>query len=478
MPIAPATSADAQFRLAQSLWERSDVIGCEGILRDLIAMDPAREDATMLLAKLLQSHASFEAASALVFNLCRRHGLAPDLCLRGAHFIQQCHRHAMADELCTATMTRHPVPAAFLAFAGHIKRELGDFAGARALYLAAIEANVDLNASFVLGALAHTLRYEDAGHPDFARFIAHFNATQAMPRARAATGFGLAKAYDDIGDHASAASILRTANALVRAELTWSTAAWKEFVARRRQEHPASMCNASAADFVPVFVLGLPRTGTTLTATHLARHARARDRGELRILRFIARQLIDSNHLNNAEAIEEAAALYLMHSRQDDAPATWYIDQDPLNFRYLHIIAAMFPQARVILCQRGRRDTALSLWSQDFAHEDCAFAYDFADIANYAAGHDALVEHWRQTLPLPIHALDYETLVADPDSTLQTLRKFVGMPESEVTAYGAAAPINTSSVWQARQPIYTRSVGRWRAYAPFVPELMQFPTGD
>ena len=167
-----------------------------------------------------------------------------------------------------------------------------------------------------------------------------------------------------------------------------------------------------------------------------------------------------------------------MHARQDDAPATWYIDQDPLNFRYLHIIAAMFPQARVILCQRERRDTALSLWSQDFAHEDCAFAYDFGDIADYAAGHDALVEHWRQTLPLPIHTTSYEDLVADPRSSLAALRDFAGMPEAGATTHDAAAPINSSSVWQARQPIYTRSVGRWRGYTPFIPELLQFPVSD
>lgn len=474
MPNAPANS-DAQFALARGYWEQSDVIRCEAILRDLLARDPAREDATMLLATLLQSRASLDAACALVFDLCRVHGFAPELSLRGAGFIQQCHRHAVADRLCAATMAQHPVTAAFLAFAGHIKRELGDFAGARELYLAAIDANVDLNASFVLGALAHTQRYVDASHPDFARLGAHFKATQASPRARAATGFGLAKAYDDIGDRESAARILRTANALVRSQLTWSADAWDDFVARRLQERVARARNTPTTEFVPVFVLGLPRTGTTLTATHLARHARARDRGELRILRFIAQQLIDGNHLSDADAIDEAAALYCMHARQDDAPATWYIDQDPLNFRYLHIIAAMFPQARIVLCQRQRRDTALSLWSQDFAHADCAFAYDFADIAHYAAGHDALVEHWRRTLPLPIHTTSYEDLVADPQGALASLREFAGMPAADATTRNAAAPINSSSVWQARQPIYTRSVGRWRVYAPFVPELRQFP---
>jgi len=225
-----------------------------------------------------------------------------------------------------------------------------------------------------------------------------------------------------------------------------------------------------------VFVLGLPRSGTTLTATRVAAHPRARDRGELRTLRFIANQLIAGNHLGDTTAIEEGAALYHAHARQDDAPATWYIDQDPLNFRYLHVIAAMFPHARVVLCQRDRRDTALSLWSQDFAHADCGFAYAFADIADYMAGFDELIAHWQRTLPLPIHISNYEDFVADPAHALAQLRAFIGMPDGETGTQGAPAPINSSSIWQARQPVYTRSVGRWRAYAPFVPELDRFPT--
>jgi len=129
-----------------------------------------------------------------------------------------------------------------------------------------------------------------------------------------------------------------------------------------------------------------------------------------------------------------------------------------------------------VLCRRDRRDTALSLWCQDFAHEDCGFAYDFADIAGYMAGFDELVTHWQRTLSISIHVCDYEDFVADPDAALAGLRGFIGMPSTETGAGEPAAPINSSSIWQARQPVYTRSVGRWRAYAPFIPELMSFPS--
>jgi len=469
-------SFEAGLAHARHLWQHDEVVACEAILRDLLARDPEHEEATFLLAQLLQTQGRLDAATALVLHWCRLRDFVLPASLRAAEFIRQCQRQALADEICKAALAQQETTADFLVLAGHVAREVGDFARARARYLAALDAGIDLNTSFVLGALANTLRYEDASHPDFAKLIVHFGNPDVSPRARAASGFGLAKAYDDIGDRKSAAGILRTANALVRSTQPWPAPEWREFVARRKHEHVVGARHDRFADFAPVFVLGLPRSGTTLTATRLASHPRARDRGELRTLRFIADQLIAGKHLSDSGAIDEASALYHAHARQDDAPATWYIDQDPLNFRYLHVIAAMFPRARVIVCRRDRRDTALSLWSQDFAHADCGFAYDFADIAGYMAGFDELIEHWQRTLPLPIHISEYEDFVADPTHALAKLRAFIGMPEGEAETHDAPMPINSSSIWQARQPVYTRSVGRWRAYAPFVAELNQFAT--
>jgi hypothetical protein len=133
----------------------------------------------------------------------------------------------------------------------------------------------------------------------------------------------------------------------------------------------------------------------------------------------------------------------------------------------------MFPQARVIHLRRGRADTALSLWTQDFAHADLGFAYDFGDMRACMAGHHALLQHWQRTLPLPILELDYETLVDEPAATLARLGGFIGA-QPGTHAAAEAAPVLSASVWQARQPVYRTSVGRWRAYAPFVPELARF----
>jgi tetratricopeptide (TPR) repeat protein len=470
--ITPA--ADAQFALAQSLWQRNEVQRCEPVLRELLAHSPAREDAALLLAELLRSQGRLEAASRVLFKLCRGRDFEPTMSMRAARFIQECDRHALAAEVCDGAIARGGNDPALLALAGNIARELGEFDKARSLYLAALDRGVDLNTHFVFGALAHTQQYVDPDHPDFQRFGAHFGNEAFTARSRASAGFALAKAYDDTGNPRSAAAVLREANALVRATLPWQPSTWQQLANARKLEQVARVSGATVEDFVPVFIVGLPRSGTTLTAAQLARHTSARDRGELRLLRFIAERLVRERLLGNAQAIREAAQLYRAHARQDDEPATWYLDQDPLNFRYLHVVAAMFPQVRVIVCRRNLRDTALSLWSQDFAHPDCAFAYDFASIAHYAAGYADLMRHWQRVLTVPIHTVDYESLVANPQGTLQVLCEFMGAPRVDADMAAGPAPINSSSVWQARQPIYSTSVGRWRRYLPYVPELEDF----
>ncbi|CAM5606956.1 hypothetical protein RLIN73S_03638 [Rhodanobacter lindaniclasticus] len=119
----------------------------------------------------------------------------------------------------------------------------------------------------------------------------------------------------------------------------------------------------------------------------------------------------------------------------------WYIDKDPNNFRYLDLIAAMFPQARVIHCRRGRADTALSIWFQGFARSHYGFANDLADIAEFFDGHDRLMRHWRERSPLPIFTLDYEALIDAPETTLEALRGFIGLPPLPASATSAAPTV-------------------------------------
>jgi len=474
MQATTPPSRDAHLAEARALFQGNEPVRAEALLHGLQTLQPADGDVGMLLAEVQRSQGHFSAAAGTLLDLCRANGFEAGMSLRCGEFVRQCDRHAVAARICDGALARGAVPPGLLMLAGNVAREAGDFETARARYLAALDAGIDLDRHHVFAALANTRRYAEAADPEIEWFARHFAAARFNPRSRASAGFALAKAQNDLGDYAAAARTLREANAMVHAAWPWDGAAWRQFVVARAGERVTPAKAPAGRDFVPVFIVGLPRTGTTLTATLLARASGARDRGELRTLRFIADRLIGGGHLGSGAALAEAAGLYRALAVQDDAPATWYLDQDPLNFRYLHIAAAMFPQARVIHLRRDRPDTALSLWSQDFAHPNLGFAYDFGDMHACMAGHDALMRSWKQDLRLPIFELAYETLVGEPGDTLARLCDFIGAQPVATESAGEAAPVLSASVWQARQPVYKTSVGRWRAYAPFVPELASF----
>jgi hypothetical protein len=284
----------------------------------------------------------------------------------------------------------------------------------------------------------------------------------------------LGKALDDLADYAGAAAVLREANAAMAARTSWRPERWQQFVEQQLAGRGLPRVEP-VHGFAPVFVIGLPRTGTTLITSLLSRDPRLRDRGELNWIGSMHALLASQDKLYDPEALSKVAALVSAQMRRDDAPATWYLDKNPLNFRYLDLIAALFPQAKIIHCRRQLSDTALSLWMQHFVHEDLGFSYDFSSIATFARGYERLLEHWRKVLPVQVLDLDYEVMVRDTDTTLGRVQAFLGATPIEVVPQSTSpGVITTASVWQARQPVYTRSIGRWHQYVPYVPELATF----
>ncbi|MDR3389011.1 MAG: sulfotransferase [Rudaea sp.] len=465
------------YWLAFVSWSRGDVSAAERQLRELLGRQPDHADALRLLAMLLRNDGRFGAAAQLALDSWRRQHGTVDNTLQCADFIRHCQRQALAAELCDEALHGGIRDPAIHAQAGMLALELGRFDAARSHLMAALDGGVDLNVWFVPAALAYAQRYSSARHPDFELFDRQLRNHALSQKAQASVKFALAKACDDIGDITRAAGLWREANLQARAIKPWSSDTYRSRIAVLLKTSCGNF-QLPPSDIIPIFIVGLPRSGTTLAAVLLGRHSQVRDRGELPHLGFIAERLSTGEHENDAGALHEAARLYYAHLRQDDAPARWYIDKTPVNFVRLDVVASLFPQAQVIHCRRNRRDTALSLYSQFFAHTDGDFAYDFLDIAAFAAGHDQLMEHWRRTLPLSIHTLDYEELAQRPAQTIAALRQRIGIADDNatVTRLPQDTVIASSSLWQATQPVYTSSIGRSRIYASHLPELARlFP---
>jgi tetratricopeptide (TPR) repeat protein len=439
--------------------------------RKALTRTPGHRQASLSLAFMLREHGRINAAAEVALALWRHHRDDPVLAQALLDFLRDSGAHVQANAIAEAAHARWPDHARLAALAGEIALALGDFAAARKALRRAVE--IDPGQSSAWLRLSYCQHCQDPADADLALIETAWKDPGLAPQSRICAGFATGKLRDDLNDVAGASAVLREANALARAVSRWNPAEWRAAIEQQiASRSPPPI--AFDANFVPVFVVGLPRSGTTLVATRLARHGAVRDRGELNWIAAMHAHLLSQNALLDASALQTVAPLIVTQMRRDDAPARCYIDKNPLNFRYLNLIQALFPNARIVHCRRGARDTALSLWSQHFAHPDLGFTYDFSAIAEVARSHDRLMAHWRATLPLAILDVAYEDLVADPAAQFDRLAEFLDLSDGPVAANDdIASPqvISTASVWQARQPVYTHAVGRWRRYAEFVPEL-------
>jgi tetratricopeptide (TPR) repeat protein len=468
-------SADIAFALAGLAQRAKRSDEAERLLREVLERRPDHSAAALMLVRLLGDAGRTSAASAVLRGAFVEHRPPVNVAIRAMELADEIERQADASAIAEAEIAAGSDDPRIHAYAATYAIRLGDFARAHERYLFAYEHSPQAPEWNVPFGLASSQRYKSADHADFALFRECLARRDLSEKARMTLLYGMGKAYDDVGDYERAAPCFREANAISLALWPRSRKQWRRQVSARIDAKPLPVQRDLSDDFVPIFIVGMPRSGTTLTAELLSRRPQVRNRGELNWIWKISQRL-PANGRPDRALLDALAAEYEAHARQDDASdARWFIDKQPLNLLHVDLIVALWPNARIVHCARSPRDNALSLWVQSFQDDTYAYASDFADIAAFQQGCDKLAAHWRKRYPDSVRTLRYEELAAAPDATIGAIAEWIGLP-----AGGSAAPerneaINTASLWQARQPVYTRSVERWRNYLPYVPELAQFP---
>ena len=239
----------------------------------------------------------------------------------------------------------------------------------------------------------------------------------------------------------------------------------------------------------PVFIFGLPRSGTTLVEQVLASHPRIHGAGELRLARqtleAIPEALVRSGAPLDCVAALDADALQRLGRRHldglhqlDDGRADRIVDKMPDNYMYLGLLAAMFPNAVFIHCRRNLRDIAVSCWMTDFRSIRWASRPDA--IAHRFGQYRRLMDHWRAVLPATIHSVDYEETVADLEGVARRLLAACGQEWDPACLefHRTSRPIRTASVAQVRQPVYKQSVARWKHYERELADLFASLPGE
>lgn len=293
---------------------------------------------------------------------------------------------------------------------------------------------------------------------------------------RVALRLGLARYWDHRHEYDRAFEHLHAANGIMFRHRPFDSALQTAAVDRLIGVFSAGFFEAlprhEAPSARPVFIVGMPRSGTTLVEQILASHPRIAAGGELSTIISIAMQMGRSGKsypegmrdLDGA-ALARMAGEYLDKLSSVSATADRVTDKMPFNFMHLGLIRALFPSARIIHCQRDALDTCVSCFFTTFT-ESLQFASDLTVLGRYFLDYQRLVEHWKAVLPVPWHDLHYEDLVRDTEGTVRRLLGFcdVEWDPNCLRFYRTDRGVRTPSRWQVRQPIYSNSIGRWRRY--------------
>lgn len=295
---------------------------------------------------------------------------------------------------------------------------------------------------------------------------------------RATLHFGLGKVFLDIGDSEQAFRHYNEGNRLKRSTYAYDPDAnerWMASVAQVFSPELLSRADAGARSDLPIFVVGMPRSGTTLVEQILGSHPLVHPAGELKRLQTLLDGFPQSATSLSAAEFEAMGAAYLAFVKPMAAGRRHVVDKMPSNFLYAGFIRLILPDSRVIHCRRDPVDTCLSCYTKLFAGEQ-PFAYDQTELGRFQRAYRELTAHWRATLPAS-HFLevDYEAVVDDLEREARRMLDFLGLPWDEACLrfHETERPVRTASVNQVRQPIYRTSAGRWRKHAAELQPLIR-----
>jgi tetratricopeptide (TPR) repeat protein len=406
--------------------------------------------------------------------------------LEGAHF-----HYRKAVELRTDFALAH-------CNLGTVLEEFGDMEGAQRCFREALRHDPDHAEAFALLASLVGAKLSDAELAAMQRLVSAPNHPGLNEYKRSALHFALGNALDARGDYLTAADHLRQANALGGAD-------WKR---RGRPYDPVEHANSItkiietctpaflervrgfAVDTeLPVFIVGFPRSGTTLTEQILASHSKVYGAGELSIVRDTLESLprtmkVDATAAEclgrlDRESAQRLTRHHLNHIRALDPQALRIVDKMPENYIYLGLMTALYPGARFIHCRRNLRDVAVSCWMTHFRH--IRWANDPEHIVSRIRGYERLMEHWRQVLPPVWLDVSYEETVADLETAARRIVTFCGLEwEPECLAFHEGRrTVRSASLAQVRRPIYKNAIARWKHYERELgPMLAQIPDGE
>jgi len=401
-----------------------------------------------------------------------------------AEFFGQAGEHARALqtlELALAGPVADPNQrATLLVRSGNEHRALGELELARKSYEAVLA--IDTVAPQALKGLADLGRQT----PERNWIAPMERALRLLPQASthaAVLHFGLAKSYDDLGDHRKSWQHVTAANRVERAFIRYDSASDTGLMRAMEEAFAAQEAPAPAIAAVesPIFIVGLPRTGTTMVERILSSHPEVHAGGELTAIADTILTLTQRPEAAPVDARSAAAQIagldpgriaaeYMARTRPFRRAGMRWTDKQLTNFLYIPLLLRAFPSGRILHLTRHPLAACYAIYRTQFNTQfngSYPFAYDLTEIAEFYLAYRRLMEHWHRVLPGRILDVSYESLVTELEPTVRRLLDHVGLPFDPACLqfHRNPAPVLTASSVQVRQPLYDSSLQRWKKYA-------------
>ncbi len=295
--------------------------------------------------------------------------------------------------------------------------------------------------------------------------------------------FALGKAYEDMKDYDKSFDFITEANQIKRKTYNYSTSETKELFTRIKETFSADFFSAHHSmgddDKTPIFILGMPRSGTTLVEQIVASHPQVFGAGELNYMGELANALCpkgsafpDFSLDLDATALSRIGADYIKKLREHSVEAEFITDKMPHNFLYIGLIRTALPKAKIIHCNRDPVDNCLSIYKNYFADAH-KYAYNLVELGEYYQLYIDLMKHWQQIFSGFIYDIHYEELITDQQGQTRGLLEYCGLPWDEACLrfHKTERSVQTASSVQVRQPIYSSSVRLSKQYGDRLTEL-------
>ncbi|MDB6083597.1 MAG: sulfotransferase family protein [Gammaproteobacteria bacterium] len=440
-----------------------------------IELDPSNAESHWNLGTVLfELRRSDEAAASYARSLALKPDYAPAHLSLGLALRQQ-RRPAEAEASCQAALAIDPDYVEALSFLGELRADRGRFSEAEELFQRAIRLDPEFAFAYFSIATHRKMTNGDG---------AWLNAVETVLAKRLPLGheislrYALGKYFDDVGQHDRAFDNYRQANELTkRYGSTYDREKLTRTVDQIIRAFDAAFIERCASQGstseLPVLIVGMPRSGTSLTEQILASHPAVFGAGELPFWGTAFAAFAKGHGGALANLLPDVTRDYLERLTASAGGALRVVDKMPANFLYAGLIHAALPRARIIHMQRHPIDTCLSIYFQNFFSMG-PYANDLGNLAHYYGEYIRIMGQWRATLPsTALLEVPYEALLEDQEGWTRRMLDFIGLPwdPSCLEFHRTDRVVITASKWQVRQKINAASAGRWRNYEKFVGPL-------